>query len=217
MTTESNIAERLARLHTALLADVLDGLGFRDSAFGPGIAPFDTGVKVVGRAFTIRWETVDVKRDEPYDELLAAYPHMKPGDVIVMQAAEQRSAMWGELLSTAAAVKGVTGAVMDGTARDIEQMLDMDFPVFATGVSPLDSAGRQEAVSSGEVIRCGDATVHPGDWVFGDRHGVIVIPMDLVDEAVTLAEAKDAGESTVRDELLAGAEIGEVFKRYGIL
>ena len=67
------------------------------------------------------------------------------------------------------------------------------------------------------VIRCGDATVRPGDWVFGDLQGVAVIPRDLLAEAVDLAEEKDRGESTVREDLLRGDDIGEVFGRYGIL
>ena len=132
-------------------------------------------------------------------------------------AAEQESAIWGELLSTAAAVRGVTGAIMDGTARDIAQTLDIGFPVFATGATPLDSAGRQEVVEFQGAIRCGEATVRPGDWLFGDIQGAVVIPVDLLQQAVDLAEAKDRGEATVREELLRGDDIGDVFERHGIL
>jgi 4-hydroxy-4-methyl-2-oxoglutarate aldolase len=107
--------------------------------------------------------------------------------------------------------------VMDGATRDVEQILQMDFPVFSTGFSPLDSAGRQEVVEHGGTLRCGNADVRPGDWIVGDIMGVVVIPRDLVQQVVTLALAKDARESTVRDELLRGEEIGIVFDRHGIL
>jgi regulator of RNase E activity RraA len=210
-------AQRLARLHPALLCDVLDQLGFRDSALGPRIGPLRPDMKVAGRAFTMRWEKLDAAPDKPYQQLLASYEHMGPGDVIVMEAAEQKSAMWGELLSTAAAVRGVTGAVMDGTCRDIAQIFDIDFPVFATGATPLDSSGRQEVVEFQTPIRCGDAHVRPGDWIVGDLQGVAVIPVELLEDALAMAEAKDRGESTVREELLRGDDIGEVFERHGIL
>jgi regulator of RNase E activity RraA len=217
MTDVSETAARLNNLHPALLCDVLDGLGFLDSGLGPAIVPLRPAMRVAGRAFTMRWEKVDSRPDEPYKELLAAYDHMQPGDVIVMESAEQTSAIWGELLTTAAVVKGVTGAVMDGTARDIEQILDIGFPVFATGATPLDSGGRQEVVEYQTTIRCGDATVRPGDWIIGDMEGVAVIPAQLLDDALARAEEKDRGESTVRDELLRGEPIGEVFDRHGIL
>lgn len=210
-------AERLRGLHPALVCDVLDELGFRESGFGPAIQPVLPEMRVAGPAFTMRWERVDEPPDEPYAKLLESYRHMHPGDVIVMQAGERESAIWGELLSTAASVRGVTGAVTDGTTRDIAQIVEIGFPVFATGATPLDSAGRQEAVDYQIPIRCGDAAVRPGDWIVGDLEGAAVIPAELLTKAVDLAEEKDRSETTVRDELLRGDDIGEVFGRHGIL
>jgi 4-hydroxy-4-methyl-2-oxoglutarate aldolase len=205
MTDDTNTRSRLQRLHTALLSDVMDHLGFRHSALGPDIRPMEPQQTVVGRAF------------KPYEHLLAAYDDMGAGDVIVLHCADRVSAMWGELLSTAAKVKGAVGAVMDGVTRDVTQTLEVGFPVFSVGYSPLDSSGRQEVVGHGETITCGLATVHPGDWIVGDIMGVVVIPADMVDDVLEMAEAKDEGESTVRDELLRGDSIGEVFDRHGIL
>lgn len=81
----------------------------------------------------------------------------------------------------------------------------------------MDSSGRQEVVEHGRPVRCGAATVNPGDWIVGDVMGAIVIPAALAERAAELAEAKDEGESRVRDEILRGDDIGEVFSRYGIL
>ena len=214
---DDDIRRRLAQLHTALLADVLDSVGFRDSAFGPDIRPMSPDQKVVGRALTMRCELMERPADEPYAALIAAFEEMTYGDVIVLACADRVSAMWGELLSTAAKVKGAVGAVMDGLTRDPEQTLDVGFPVFSIGYSPLDSSGRQEVVTHGTTVECGKATVHHRDWIVGDVMGVIVIPDDLVERVVELAEVKDAGESTVREEILAGDDIGEVFARHGIL
>jgi 4-hydroxy-4-methyl-2-oxoglutarate aldolase len=217
MTNEGSIGKRLEGLHTALLADVMDQLGFRDSALGPDIRPMESGQTVVGRAFTMRCESLEKPAEKPYQHLLAAYEDIGEGDVIVLHCADRVSAMWGELLSTAAKVKGAVGAVMDGVTRDVEQTLEVGFPVFSVGYSPLDSSGRQEVVAHGETVRCGMATVNPGDWIVGDIMGVVVIPAHLAPEVVEMAEAKNAGESTVREEILRGDNIGEVFKRHGIL
>ncbi len=214
---DEQLRAQLTGLHTALLCDVMDSLGFRDSSFGMHIRPMEPSQKLVGAAFTMRCEAVDKAPEKPYQHLLVAYEDLGDGDVIVLQCGDQVSAMWGELLSIAAIARGAVGAVMDGATRDVEQILQIGFPVFAAGFSPLDSAGRQEVVEHGAELRCGNATVRPGDWVVGDIMGVIVIPRQIVEQVVTLALAKDAQESTVRDELLHGEEIGVVFARHGIL
>jgi regulator of RNase E activity RraA len=165
----------------------------------------------------MRCEAVDSAPARPYQQLLAAFREIEAGDVIVLQCGDQVSAMWGELLSTAAMAKGAVGAVMDGATRDVEQILEIGFPVFSAGFSPLDSAGRQEVIDFGVEVVCGQARVRPRDWIVGDLMGVIVIPVELVEQVVTLALEKDARESTVRDELLRGDEIEEVFARHGIL
>ena len=212
-----DLAGRLGRLHTALLCDVLDGLGFLDSALGVDIRPMEGGQRLAGPAFTMRCEPMERPAAEPYSHLLAAFRDITPGAVVVMRCGDRVSAMWGELLSAAARVRGATGAVMDGAVRDVEQILEMGFPVFSRGFSPLDSSGRQEVVEHGRPVRCGAALVNPGDWIVGDVMGAVVIPRDLVAAATEAAEAKDAGESRVRDEILRGDDIGEVFARHGIL
>lgn len=212
-----DLAGRLGRLHTALLCDVLDGLGFRDSALGVDIRPMEKGQRLAGPAFTMRCEPMERPAADPYSHLLAAFRDITPGAVVVMRCGDRISAMWGELLSAAARVRGATGAVMDGAVRDVEQILEMGFPVFSRGFSPLDSSGRQEVVEHGRPVRCGEALVNPGDWIVGDVMGAVVIPRDLVAATAEAAEAKDAGESRVRDEILRGDDIGEVFARHGIL
>jgi regulator of RNase E activity RraA len=214
---DSDLRAKLTVLHTALLCDVMDGLGFRTSAFDKSIRPIEPNQKLVGTAFTMRCQGVDTVPAKPYQQLLAAFKEIEPGDVIVLQCGDQVSAMWGELLSTAAMAKGAVGAVLDGATRDVEQILEIGFPVFSSGFSPLDSAGRQEVTDFGVEVECGHARVRPNDWIVGDLMGVIVIPLELVEQVVTLASEKDVRESTVRDELLRGDDIGEVFARHGIL
>lgn len=213
----SDLRANLELLHTALLCDVMDGLGYRTSALAKKIRPIEANQRLSGPAFTMRCEAVERVPAKPYQQLLAAFREIEAGDVIVLQCGDQVSAMWGELLSTAAMAKGAVGAVMDGATRDVEQILEIGFPIFSAGFSPLDSAGRQEVIDYGVEVECGHARVRPRDWIVGDLMGVIAIPVELVEQVVTLALEKDARESTVRDELLRGDEIGEVFARHGIL
>jgi regulator of RNase E activity RraA len=197
---------------------VLDALGHRTGAMDFRIRALGATRQVVGRAFTLSSVPIDAPGEIPYEQLLAAYRSMSPGDVVVLATGgEVRSAIWGELLSTAARARGAIGAVTDGLTRDLEQIDSMAFPVFARGTSPVDSAGRQAVHSFGEPVVCGGIDVYPGDVVFGDGAGVVVIPAALADEAVALAEEKKRGENVVRTELERGDDPAEVFARYGIL
>jgi len=108
---ESGIGVRLRRLNTALLCDVLDTMVFRFSSVGVGIGPLQADMKVVGHAFTMKCVLVNRVSDEPYVELLAGYASMQAGDVVVLETGDRVSAMWGELLSTAAMAKRAVGAV----------------------------------------------------------------------------------------------------------
>ncbi len=213
----NDLANRLASLHTALLCDALDAIGHRQQALGPTIRPIAGGSTLVGRAYPLRCAPTEHVPDAPYAQLIEAFDHLDEGHVVVIQTGDQISAMWGELLSTAARAAGATGAVMDGLVRDIDDIESLAFPVFGTGVSPLDSAGRQDVVEHGRPVSCGAARVEPGDWIVGDAMGVVAVPAGAADEVVERAEAKSSGESTARLELERGDSLKEVFERHGIL
>jgi regulator of RNase E activity RraA len=155
--------------------------------------------------------------DNPYQGLFDLFKVIQPGEVIVIEAGEQDSGVWGELLSVAAIARGSIGVVTDGLVRDKNEIAELKFPVFCTGTSPLDSSGRQIAIEMQTQIRCGRMQVNPKDWVVADELGVVFIPQHLVDQVFKLATEKQMGESLVRNELAAGQDIGEVFARHGIL
>jgi regulator of RNase E activity RraA len=149
---------------------------------------------------------------------MEAIDELKSGEVLVVTTnGDQGSALWGELLSTACRARGAVGAVIDGLTRDATRILAMDFPVFATGYSPLDSKGRIDGIGRGQPIRIGPCLVRPGDWVFGDIDGVVVVPIELADRAFARALEKVTGENKVREELARGRSVREVFEQYGIL
>src|SRR5208337_590943 len=104
----------------------------------------------------------------------------------------------GELLSTAARVRGARGAVIDGLVRDVRKIQQLGFPVFARGIKPVDSKGRGTIIDYNVPIECAGARVSPGDLIFADYDGVIAIPADVLPEVVRLATAKAEKEDGSR-------------------
>ena len=127
------------------------------------------------------------------------------------------NAPWGELMSTLAKRKGVAGCVCDSQIRDCVKIIDMGFPVYAAGIRPLDSMGRGLVVDYDVPVRCGDVMVHPGDLVFADYDGIVVIPQTVETEVLRLAQEKIGKESLSRQALLEGKSLREVYDTYGVL
>jgi 4-hydroxy-4-methyl-2-oxoglutarate aldolase len=213
---------RLAdELYTAVLSDVLDDLGYRHQAMKPFVRPADEGLVLFGRARTgLYMTTYSVEPGEnPYELEIALIDDLKPGEVPVLACGgpTDRIAPWGELLTTAARARGAVGCVTDGLVRDLRQIRAMKFPVFHGGIGPLDSKGRARMVEMDRPVMCGGVAVASGDFVFGDVDGLVVIPAAIAEAAIGRAREKVAKENTTRDELAAGALLGDVFRRHGIL
>src|SRR5262249_49749801 len=159
------------------LADALDALGHRTSALPPDLRSLRPEWRLFGRVATLDVVSVAVEPERPYAMELECIDGLRPGDVLVATTHGDRgSALWGELLSTAARERGAVGVVIDGLTRDAARILAMDFPVFAAGYSPLDSKGRLDGLRHGVPIRIGDCVVRPGDWIVGDIDGLVIVP-----------------------------------------
>lgn len=205
-------------LSSAVLADVLDSLGHRHSALPPSVRPLRPAWKLLGRAATLNAVSVSTEPLHPYAVEMECIDALRPGEVLMAATnGDHGCALWGELLSTSARARGAVGVVLDGLTRDAARILAMDFPVFAAGFSPLDSKGRLDGIEHGRPIRMGDCVVRPGDWVFGDIDGVVVVPSMVAETAFAQALEKVSGENRVRDELARGRSLREVFAEYRIL
>ncbi|MBL9215904.1 MAG: RraA family protein [Opitutaceae bacterium] len=207
-------------LYVAAVCDVLDGLGRRDRAMHQRLRPLaaDQAV-IVGRARTFRWMDTDyVVEADPYGLEIAAMDSLRPGDVAVHSTdAAGTNAPWGELMSTIAQRHGAAGCICDSNIRDCRRIIALGFPVFYAGIRPLDSMGRGRVMAYDVPVRCGDVLVQPGELVFADFDGVVVIPRDVEDEALRLAYEKTARESDSRRDLMRGDSLRTVFDRYGVL
>ena len=205
-------------LYTAVVSDALDQAGVRNKAMAEHIRPVHSRTIVAGWARTIACSDVYHATPDPYAIEIEAVDSLQPGEVAVIGTQRsRRNAPWGELLSTAAKARGARGAIVDGFVRDVRKIEEIGFPVFAAGMRPVDSAGRGIVTAYNVPVECGEVIVHPGDFVFADFDGVVVIPQALIEEVIALAKQKVERENISRAELAEGAYLRDVFKRYGIL
>jgi 4-hydroxy-4-methyl-2-oxoglutarate aldolase len=205
-------------LYTAVLADSLDELGYRNQAMRENLRPLFPEAAFAGWARTIACADIYYIPDDPYGLEIEAMDSFLPGEVGVVSTAESvRSGPWGELLSTATRARGARGAVVDGLVRDVRKIEKMGFPVFAAGIKPVDSKGRGAVVDYNVPVECGGVMVNPGDLVVGDYDGVVVVPAAAVERAVAMATDKVTKENHTREELLQGAYLRDVYARYGVL
>jgi 4-hydroxy-4-methyl-2-oxoglutarate aldolase len=208
------------KLFTSVLSDCLDAVGEMKQALPSRIRPLDESLVMVGRARTAAFMEIyhHEPGSNPYELEIRLVDSLTQGDIPVFACSNPaRVAPWGELLSTAAQARGAAGAVMDGCTRDVRAIRAMAFPVFHGGIAPLDSKGRGRIMAIDVPIECGGVRVEPGDLVFGDADGVVVIPKRVEGDVLKLAFEKIRGERSTLEELRAGQKLADVFARHGIL
>ena len=208
-------------LSAALLSDVMDSLGLARRAMRPFVRPLDDTRVLVGRARTGLYMPAYALRDgeNPYEVEIALVDDLLPGEVVVLacNGPTERIAPWGELLSTASMARGSAGCVTDGLVRDVRQIREMGFPVFQGGIGPLDTKGRARMVERDVPVECAGVRIDPGDIVFGDVDGVVVVPRSQELAVLSRALEKVTGENHTRDALRTGEPLAVVFRRFGIL
>ncbi len=208
------------QLFTAVLSDALDSVGITDQAMVPAIRPLDETLKLCGRARTGLYAEAGYIAPgiNPYELEIAIVDDLKPGDVAVLACGgSSRIAPWGSLLSTATRARGAAGCVTDGFIRDTLEIKALQLPVFHGGIAPLDSKGRGQIVAADVPVLCGGVRVAPGDLVFGDADGLVVIPQAAEAEVLRVAFDKIRGEHNSMRELKAGGFLRDVYAKYGVL
>ena len=216
---DSGLIERLSRLYTGVVADTLDKLGYRSQVLDRRIRPVWPEAAVAGRCHTVSARTVyEVPDSNRYDGEISAVESVTPGDVLVaVIQGPTLGSFWGELVSTAARVRGGVGTIVDGTVRDTKKIAEMKFPVFAAGRSPADALGRLDVEAHGVPIICGGVAIDPGDFVLADIDGIVAIPARTISEVLDGAEEKVGKENEFRSDLIEGKPLREVYERLGIL
>ncbi len=207
-------------LYVPAVCDILDSLGRRQQAMHHRLRPLDVeNCTIVGRARTFRWmETDYIVEEDPYGLEIEAMDSLKSGDVVVHSSDHaETNAPWGELMSTVALRNGAAGCICDSQIRDCRKIIRLRFPVFYRGIRPLDSMGRARVMAYDVPVKCGDVLVNPGELIFADFDGVVVVPSELEDQVLELAQKKVGKENASRRELLKGRTLRDVYNEYRVL
>lgn len=207
----------LSRLYTPVVGDLLDAAGYYHQFLPAAIGPLRDEMKVCGRAMPVLMMDVFGPQESPFGLMTQALDDLKPHEVYIAAGASFRSAAWGEIMTATAKTRGAAGTVVDGYHRDTPQVSAQRFPVFSRGRWGQDSGPRMKVADFRCTIEIDAVTVHPGDIVFGDVDGVLIIPAELAQEVVNNALEKSSGEKRVRREIEGGMSATDAFRKYGIL
>ena len=218
-------ANMRAHLFTAVVGDVLDKMGYLHQFLPPEIRPLRDDMVAIGRAMPVLeadfFMAADAGQGEfaakPFGLMFRALDSLKPHEIYVATGASPRYALWGELMSLRALHLKAAGAILDGYCRDSAGILDLGFPTFSYGSYAQDQAPRGKVVDFAVPIEIGNVRIRPGDILFADRDGVLVIPREAEKEAIALALEKAATENKVRKAIEAGMSAEEAFRQFGVM
>ena len=202
------------------LSDILDAKGYRHCVVSPRarIRPLFAAAVCAGRVRTLL-NTPRKSRDKnPYKLAFELIDSLKPGDVPVTAWRElHEPGIMGELSATAMRTRGARGCLVDGYTRDVRKLMAMRFPVFARGASPIDTQGRSAVIDYDCPLLFGGIRVFPGQIVFADLNGIVVIPKEIEKEVIAEALGKIRLETRIRSALKSGKKIKRVWDKYGVM
>ena len=197
---KSKLKEAFSLVSTPNISDAMHKQGAMKD-----LRPVKLGFHMVGRALTVR--TIDGDWAKPIEAIDKA----EKGEVIVVDVNGGKTAIWGELATWSAKLKGLGGVVIDGAIRDLDDLIKIDFPVFSKHISS--NAGEPKGLGEiGAEITCGNQTVKTGDWIIGDDSGIVVVPQEIAQEIANRALDVKEHENRIREEIKSGGSLGSVVK-----
>jgi 4-hydroxy-4-methyl-2-oxoglutarate aldolase len=215
-TATASLTARLGACYTGAVHDVLRLMGHERIALPPAIKAIAPGTRLAGPAWTVAGH---VDRTKSRHECLLGWCTLlskaPSGHVVVCQPHNHEIALMGELSAQTLKTRGVLGYVVDGGSRDTDLVLEHRFPVFCAFLTPTDIVERWIPHAFGEPVTIGEVTVRTGDYLLGDRDGVVIIPGEIAAETITRTEEVMATESEMRAALLAGMDPVDAYNRFG--
>lgn len=211
--SQDDLISRLSKLDTCAVSDALDRLGLKGATIG--IRPVWPCARIVGRAVTVKIKPAGLQKSKHHLGT-PAIQAANAGDVIVVDNGGRPDvSAWGGLLSLASKMKGLSGVVIDGACRDVDESRDVGFPVYACAVVPVTARGRVMQDSFNVEIQCGGVQVHPTDLVIADGSGVVIIPQEKAQEVIDEAEKIAGQEARMAAEIRKGRPVVEVMESLG--
>ena len=207
-----SILEEFKDLPTSILSDVLDSLGIRGVI--TGILPLVEGIRLVGYAVPVK-EVSGSRGTYPLEDFAvgSVIDVASKGDVIIFDLEGKPVSTWGGLASQAAINKGLPGIVVDGGVRDIDEIRQLKFPVFAKHRVPTTGKTRVKILSINEPIECSGVKVRPGDIIVGDSTGIVVVPSEMAADILQKAKELEKVERRFENELKNGSSFQEAAKK----
>lgn len=205
------------KLYSPVIGDILDELGYYHQHLPQAIHPINFHDKVVGRAMPVLMIDVYGEQKIPFGKLTEALDQLEENEIYIASGGEMRCAYWGEILTATAKRRGCAGAVINGFYRDSRQVIEQNWPVFSRGRFSQDSRVRTQVADYRCSIEIGGVSVNPGDLIFGDADGVIIIPKAVEKEVIEKALCKASQEKVVRREIENGMSSTDAFATYKIL
>lgn len=213
-------------LFTALVGDALDKLGYQHQFLAPQVKPIKNDMIVIGRAMPVLEADVfaesstksnNLVMKKPFGLMFEALDCMKKNEVYICSGASPHYALWGGLMSTRAIILGAAGAVVNGYSRDTSEIEYLNFPTFSIGTYAQDQGPRGKVIDYNVSIEFNGIRVNPGDIVYGDRDGVLIVPKEIEKEAFEGAIEKARGEQLVKKALESGMSTVDAFNKFGIM
>jgi 4-hydroxy-4-methyl-2-oxoglutarate aldolase len=212
----ATLTERLGRCYTGAVHDVLRMMGHENIVLPPEIKAIAPGTRLAGPVWTVSGH---IDRTKTRHETLLGWCTLlskaPAAHVVVCQPNNREVALMGELSAQTLTARGVLGCVVDGGSRDTDLVLAQGFPVFCSFLTPSDIVERWIPDRYGEPVTIGTVTIATGDYLLGDRDGVVVIPRAHADDVVTKTEEVVATESEMRRALVGGMDPVDAYNRYG--
>lgn len=203
-------------VYTGVLCDMLDTIGYSHQFLPHEIQALRPTDVMVGRAYPTVICDVYGEQENPLGLLAEAVDNIAEDEIYIVTGGDRRCSYFGEIMTATIKRKGAVGAVIDGYMRDTRQVLEQNFPVFSMGRDAQGSVYRNQVIRYRCMVEIGGIKINPGDLIFGDIDGVVVIPREIEEQAVSITLAKVRGERDTRAAVEKGMSAVEAIATYGI-
>lgn len=213
-------------LSTAVVGDVLDVMGHRRQFLPPGISPLQSDANLIGRAMPVleadifdegSKDSIGPLAAKPFGLMMEALDSLQEDEIYIATGGSFRYALWGGLMSTRAQHLKAAGAVLNGYVRDADDIEALGFTVFSRGLYAQDQSVRGKVIDYRCPVEIEGVRVRPGDLIFADREGVLIIPKEAEQEAIRRARVKASTENKVAEAIKGGMGAAKAFNTFGVL
>ena len=204
------IIEEYKKLDSTSISDAMDRIGIPAGLYG--IKPVTPGTSMCGQAFTVRYVPCGEVKGTVGDFL----DDVEPGQVCVLDnGGRDYCTVWGDIMAMKASLKGIAGTLIYGVCRDIKDVRNIKYPIFSNGYYMVTGKDRVEVAAINEPVTVAGIKVCPGDLVFGDDTGALVIPFDKVETVLNIAKEIERKEEIIRENVKSGLSLREARAKTG--